>query len=119
MRSQAGSALGQASGSSRRAVSSRKGRQDARNHSFRAAEITAYLKNGGTLEKPAAMGNHATARTTQAYHRRRAELTRDERIGIFNTLEGGHATNCNFRGVSIRPTRNRDDAKSLERTYVR
>ena len=28
------------------------------NHSFRATEITAYLKNGGTLERTAAMGNH-------------------------------------------------------------
>ena len=29
------------------------------NHSFRATGITAYLKNGGTLEKAAAMANHA------------------------------------------------------------
>jgi hypothetical protein len=28
------------------------------NHSFRATEITAYLKNGGTLEKAASMANH-------------------------------------------------------------
>jgi integrase len=29
------------------------------NHSFRATGITAYLKNGGALEKAAAMANHA------------------------------------------------------------
>ena len=41
------------------------------NHSFRATGITAYLKNGGTLEKVAAMANHASTRTTQLYDRRR------------------------------------------------
>ena len=35
------------------------------NHTFRATGITAYLKNGGTLEKAAAMANHASTRTTQ------------------------------------------------------
>ena len=34
------------------------------NHSFRATGITAYLKNGGTLER-LAMVNHASTRTTQ------------------------------------------------------
>ena len=48
------------------------------NHSFRATGITAYLKNGGTLEKAAAMANHASARTTQLYDRRRDELSLDE-----------------------------------------
>jgi hypothetical protein len=39
------------------------------NHSFRATGITAYLKNGGTLEKAAAKAkaNHASTRTTQLY----------------------------------------------------
>jgi integrase len=32
------------------------------NHSFRATGITAYLKNGGTLEKAAAMANHVSTR---------------------------------------------------------
>ena len=45
------------------------------NHSFRA---TAYLKNGGTLEKAAAMANHASTRTTQLYDRRRDEVSVDE-----------------------------------------
>ncbi len=48
------------------------------NHSFRATGITAYLKNGGTLEKAAAMANHASTRTTQLYDRRSDELTLDE-----------------------------------------
>jgi site-specific recombinase XerD len=54
------------------------------NHSFRATGITAYLKNGGTLEKAAAMANHASTRTTQRYDRRRDEVSLDEveRISI-------------------------------------
>jgi integrase/recombinase XerC len=32
------------------------------NHSFRATGMTAYLKNAGTLEKAAAMANHASTR---------------------------------------------------------
>jgi integrase len=48
------------------------------NHSFRATGITAYLKNGGTLEKVAAMANHASTRTTQLYDRRRDEVSLDE-----------------------------------------
>ena len=54
------------------------------NHSFRATGITAYLNNGGTLEKAAAMANHASTRTTQLYDRRRDEISLDEveRIAI-------------------------------------
>ena len=44
------------------------------NHSFRATGITAYLKNGGTLERAAAMANHASTRTTQLYDQRRDEM---------------------------------------------
>jgi site-specific recombinase XerD len=52
------------------------------NQSFRAMGITAYLKNGGTLEKAAAMANHTSTRTTQLYDRRRDEVSLDtvERI---------------------------------------
>jgi hypothetical protein len=39
------------------------------------AGITAYLKNGGALEKAAAMANHVSTRTTQLYDRRRDEVT--------------------------------------------
>jgi hypothetical protein len=40
------------------------------NHTFRATGITAYLKNGGTLENAAAMANHASTRTTRSPARR-------------------------------------------------
>jgi integrase/recombinase XerC len=33
------------------------------NPTFRATGITAYLENGGTLEKAATMANHASAST--------------------------------------------------------
>ena len=48
------------------------------NHTFRATGITAYLKNGGTLEKAAAMANHASTRTTQLYDRRPDDVSLDE-----------------------------------------
>ena len=48
------------------------------NHTFRATGITAYLKNGGTLEKAAAMANHASTRTTQLYDRRSDAMSLDE-----------------------------------------
>jgi len=54
------------------------------NHTFRATGITAYLKNGGALEKAAAMASHASTQTTQLYGRQREEVSLDEveRIGI-------------------------------------
>lgn len=48
------------------------------NHSFRATGITAYLKNGGTLENAAAMANHASTKTTQLYDRRHNDISIDE-----------------------------------------
>lgn len=48
------------------------------NHSFRATGITAYLKNSGTLDKAAAMANHASTRTRQLYDRRHEEMSLDE-----------------------------------------
>jgi integrase/recombinase XerC len=42
------------------------------------AGITAYLKNGGTLEGAATMANHASTRTTQLYDRRRDDVSLDE-----------------------------------------
>ena len=48
------------------------------NHTFRATGITAYLKNGGTLEKAAMIANHASTRTTQLYDRRNDEVSFDE-----------------------------------------
>ncbi|AME28777.1 tyrosine-type recombinase/integrase [Burkholderia sp. PAMC 26561] len=48
------------------------------NHTFRATGITAYLKNGGTLENAAAMANHASTRTTQLYDRGHVDISLDE-----------------------------------------
>jgi integrase/recombinase XerC len=48
------------------------------NHSFRTTGITAYLKNGGTLERAASMANHASTRTTQLCDRRDDVFTLDE-----------------------------------------
>ena len=48
------------------------------NHTLRATGITAYLKNGGRLEKSAGMAYHASTRTTQLYDRRRDEISLDE-----------------------------------------
>jgi iron complex transport system substrate-binding protein len=53
------------------------------NHSFSATAITAYLKNGGTLEKAAAMANHASTRIHALRSpARRAKPRRGERIVI-------------------------------------
>ena len=48
------------------------------NHTFRATGITAYLKNGGQIEKAAHMAAHSSTRTTQLYDRRSDEVTLDE-----------------------------------------
>jgi len=48
------------------------------NHSFRATGITAYLKNGGTLEKAAQMANHASTRAARLDDRRSDEVMMDE-----------------------------------------
>lgn len=48
------------------------------NHTFRAVGITAYLSNGGTIERAAAIAGHASTRTTQLYDRRPDDVTLDE-----------------------------------------
>ena len=48
------------------------------NHTFRATGITAYLLNGGTLEKAQRMAGHKSSRTTKLYDRRDDEITLDE-----------------------------------------
>jgi len=40
------------------------------NHSFRAAGITNYLENDGTLEMAKRIAGHADSRTTKLYDRR-------------------------------------------------
>ena len=54
------------------------------NHAFRGTGITAYLENGGTLEKARQMAAHASTRTTQLYDRREDRVTLDEVVKINN-----------------------------------
>jgi hypothetical protein len=74
-------------------------------HSFRATGITAYLKNGGTLENTAAMANHASTRTTQLYDRRRDDISLDEveriRVQRDHTLSVSTAQACS-KPISLR-----------------
>jgi len=53
-------------------------------HTFRATGITAYLENGGTVEKAQAIAAHSSPRTTKLYDRTSDVLTLEEieRIGI-------------------------------------
>jgi integrase len=48
------------------------------NHTFRATGITAYLENGGTLEKARQIATHESARTTKLYDRTSDAITLDE-----------------------------------------
>ncbi len=47
-------------------------------HTFRAAGITEYLRNGGKLEVAQQMANHESARTTGLYDRRNDQVSLDE-----------------------------------------
>lgn len=47
-------------------------------HTFRATGITAYLENGGTVEKAQAIAAHESPRTTKLYDRRNDEISLDE-----------------------------------------
>jgi integrase/recombinase XerD len=47
-------------------------------HTFRATGITAYLSNGGTLEKAQNIAAHASPRTTMLYDRRSDDISLDE-----------------------------------------
>jgi hypothetical protein len=53
-------------------------RHEARQPQLPGDRHHAYLKNGTTLEKAAAMANHASMRTTQLYDRRRDEFRLDK-----------------------------------------
>ena len=48
------------------------------NHTFRGTGITTYRKNGGTLEKAAAMAAHESTDTTKLYDRSEDAVTLDE-----------------------------------------
>lgn len=47
-------------------------------HTFRATGITAYLRNGGTIENAARIAAHESTRTTQLYNRTSDEVSLDE-----------------------------------------
>lgn len=47
-------------------------------HTFRATGITAFLENGGTIEKAQAIAGHESPRTTKLYDRTNDEITLDE-----------------------------------------
>jgi site-specific recombinase XerD len=47
-------------------------------HTFRATGITAYLENGGTIEKAQAIASHESPRTTKLYDRTSDEISLDE-----------------------------------------
>ncbi len=47
-------------------------------HTFRATGITAYLANGGTIEKAQTIAAHESPRTTKLYDRTSDEITLDE-----------------------------------------
>jgi site-specific recombinase XerD len=48
------------------------------NHSVRATGITAYLSNGGALERAQEMAAHESPRTAKLYDRTKEWLTQDE-----------------------------------------
>jgi integrase/recombinase XerD len=52
--------------------------ESTRCHTFRATGITAYLENGGTVEKAQAIAAHESPRTTKLYDRTSDTLTLDE-----------------------------------------
>ena len=47
-------------------------------HTFRAAGITAYLSNGGTLEHAQRIAGHASPKTTKLYDRPADAISVDE-----------------------------------------
>lgn len=47
-------------------------------HSFRATGITAYLKNGGALDRAQKLAGHASSKTTALYDRREDEISVEE-----------------------------------------
>ena len=53
-------------------------------HTFRATGITAYLENGGTIEKAQQIAAHESPKTTKLYDRTSDQVTLDEveRIAI-------------------------------------
>jgi hypothetical protein len=75
-------------------------------HTFRAAGITAYLLNGGSLENAQAIAAHESPRTTKLYDRTSDEITLDEieRIGICPLAAGAAGPVPNRRLVMLLKT---------------
>ncbi len=48
------------------------------NHTFRATGITAYLEEGGTIEKAQAIAFHESPKTTKLYDRTSDQIDLDE-----------------------------------------
>jgi integrase/recombinase XerD len=48
------------------------------NHTFRAAGVTAYLENGGTIERAQQIANLESPTTTKLYNRTSDQITLDE-----------------------------------------
>ena len=48
------------------------------NHTFRATGITAYLENGGTIERAQQIAAHESPKTTKLYDRTSDQITLDE-----------------------------------------
>ena len=48
------------------------------NHTFRATGITAYLEEGGTIEKAQAIAGHESPKTTKLYDRSSDQIDLDE-----------------------------------------
>ena len=68
----------------RRVKAAEFGEAAANCHTFRASGITAYLLNGGTLERAQAIAGHESPRTTQLYDRTADDITVEdiERIRV-------------------------------------
>ena len=47
-------------------------------HTFRATGITAYLENGGTIEKAQQIAAHESPKTTKLYDRTQDQISLDE-----------------------------------------
>ena len=59
------------------------------NHTIRATGITAYMENGGTIEKAQTIAAHESPRTTKLYDRRSDQISLDEIERIFDLKKAG------------------------------
>ena len=72
---------------------------EANCHTFRATGITAYLLNGGTLERAQAIAGHESPRTTQLYDRTADDITVED-IEQDQDLTRGAEGAAIFSGIS-------------------